>query len=76
MPRKIVTHQLRSYPAAKADIPELTSVKRVFVKASARLSNRSGCAVRLGHPTAQSYCVGVWPRSASGVTSTMPVSVR
>jgi putative transposase len=28
-----VTDQLRSYPAAKADIPELAQVKHVFVKA-------------------------------------------
>ncbi|MFM0367687.1 DDE-type integrase/transposase/recombinase, partial [Paraburkholderia sediminicola] len=27
VPRKIVTDPLRSYPAAKADIPELVSVK-------------------------------------------------
>src|SRR5260370_16811041 len=40
MPRKIVTDQLRSYPAAKAEIPELANVKHVFVKASARLNNR------------------------------------
>jgi len=26
VPRKIVTDQLRSYPAAKAEIPELVSV--------------------------------------------------
>ena len=36
VPRKIVTDQLRSYPAAKADIPELLNVKHVFVKAAAR----------------------------------------
>jgi putative transposase len=41
VPRKIVTDQLRSYPAAKAEIPELVSVKRVFVKAPARLNNRA-----------------------------------
>ena len=40
-PRKIVTDQLRSYPAAKAEIPELAHVKHVFVKASARLNNRT-----------------------------------
>jgi putative transposase len=39
VPRKIVTDQLRSYPAAKADIPELTNVKHVFVKAAARVNN-------------------------------------
>ncbi|MGF6666192.1 transposase-like protein [Paraburkholderia atlantica] len=42
MPRKIVTDQLRSYPAAKADIPELAQVKHVFVKAAARVNNRAG----------------------------------
>lgn len=39
-PRKIVTGQLRSYPAAKAKIPELAKMKRAFVKAAARLNNR------------------------------------
>ena len=39
VPRKIVTDRLRSYPAAKAEIPELTNVKHVFVKAAARLNN-------------------------------------
>jgi putative transposase len=32
---------LRSYPAAKADIPELAHVKHVFVKAAARVNNRA-----------------------------------
>ncbi|AJX35952.1 Uncharacterised protein [Burkholderia oklahomensis] len=41
VPRKIVTDQLRSYPAARAEIPELVSVKHVFVKAAARLNNRA-----------------------------------
>ncbi|WP_454806668.1 IS6 family transposase [Paraburkholderia fungorum] len=41
VPHKIVTDQLRSYPAAKADIPELAHVKHVFVKAAARLNNRA-----------------------------------
>lgn len=41
VPRRIVTDQLRSYPAAKADIPELTHVKHVFVKAAARVNNRA-----------------------------------
>ncbi|MFM0005814.1 DDE-type integrase/transposase/recombinase [Paraburkholderia dipogonis] len=41
VPRKIVTHQLRSYPAAKADIPELAHVKHVFVKAAAHVNNRA-----------------------------------
>jgi putative transposase len=41
VPRKIVTDQLRSYPAAKAETPELANVKHVFVKAAARLNNRA-----------------------------------
>jgi putative transposase len=41
VPRQIVTDQLRSYPAAKADIPELAHVKHVFVKAAARVNNRA-----------------------------------
>jgi putative transposase len=36
-----ITDQLRSYPAAKADIPELANVKHVFVKAAARVNNRA-----------------------------------
>ncbi|KVT56147.1 transposase [Burkholderia ubonensis] len=40
-PKKIVTDQLRSYSAAKAELPELASVKHVFVKASARVNNRA-----------------------------------
>jgi putative transposase len=41
VPRRIVTDQLRSYPAAKADIPELAHLKHVFVKAAARVNNRA-----------------------------------
>jgi putative transposase len=41
VPRKIVTDQLRSYPAAKAEVAELAGVKHVFVKASARVNNRA-----------------------------------
>jgi putative transposase len=41
VPSKIVTDQLNSYSAAKAEIPELVSVKHVFVKAAARLNNRA-----------------------------------
>jgi putative transposase len=41
VPRRIVTDQLRSYPAAKAEIPELAHVKHVFVKAAARVNNRA-----------------------------------
>ena len=40
-PRKIVTDQLRSYPAAKAELPALAGVKHVFVKAAARVNNRA-----------------------------------
>jgi len=40
-PHKIVTDQLLSYPAAKAEIPELASVRHVFVKACARVNNRA-----------------------------------
>ncbi|MGF6962381.1 transposase-like protein [Paraburkholderia youngii] len=38
---KIVTDQLRSYPAAKADIPDLAHVRHVFVKTAARVNNRA-----------------------------------
>jgi putative transposase len=41
LPRNIVTDQLRSYPAAKAEIPTLASVKHAFVKAAARPNNRA-----------------------------------
>ena len=41
VPRKIVTDQLRTYPAAKADIPELANVKHVLVKAAARVNIRA-----------------------------------
>jgi len=41
VPAKIVTDQLRSYPAAKAEVPELAGVKHVFVKADARINNRA-----------------------------------
>jgi putative transposase len=41
-PRKIVTDQLRSYPAAKVEIPEPADVRHVFVKAAARVNNRAG----------------------------------
>ncbi|WP_323123328.1 IS6 family transposase [Burkholderia alba] len=39
-PRMIVTDQLRSYPAVKADIPEPANVKHVFVKVATRVNNR------------------------------------
>lgn len=40
-PRRIVNDQLRSYPATKAEFPELANVKHVFVKASACVNNRA-----------------------------------
>ncbi len=40
-PNKIVTDQLRSYPAAKADVPELVNAEHIFVKAAARVNNRA-----------------------------------
>jgi hypothetical protein len=40
-PRQIATDQLRSYPAAKADTPDLVNVKHVFVKAAVRVNNRA-----------------------------------
>jgi putative transposase len=41
VPRKIVTNQLPSYPAAKVASPELGQVKHVFVKAAVRVNNRA-----------------------------------
>lgn len=41
LPKKIVTDQLRSYPAAKTERPEFANVKHVFVKACARVNNRA-----------------------------------
>src|SRR5690606_7029347 len=41
VPRKIVTDRLRSYPAAKTEVPALARVRHVFVKACARVNNRS-----------------------------------
>jgi putative transposase len=40
-PRKIVTDQLRSYPAAKAELPALAGAEHIFVKAAARVNNRA-----------------------------------
>jgi DDE domain len=39
--KKFVTDHLRSYPAAKAEIPELANVKHVYVKACARVNRRA-----------------------------------
>ena len=38
-PREIVNDQLRSYPAAKAEVPELAHVKHVFASKPARGSD-------------------------------------
>ena len=46
VPRKIVTDQLRSYPAAKADIPELVNVRHMLVKAAARVNDRAETSPR------------------------------
>lgn len=40
-PRKIVTDQLRSYPAAKAEIREIAHVKHIFVRDNAGVNNRA-----------------------------------
>jgi putative transposase len=41
-PLKIITDQQRSYPVAKAEMPELANVNHVLVKAAARVNNRAG----------------------------------
>ena len=41
VPSRIVTDKLRSYPAAKAEMPALHGVRHVFVRASARVNNRA-----------------------------------
>lgn len=59
VPRKIITDQLRSYPAAKAEIPALANVKHVFVKAAARLNNRaenSHQPTREREPRMRAFC--------------------
>jgi putative transposase len=53
-PKKIVTDQLRSYQAAKAEIQELANVKHVFVKACARVNASAGCEV-FACPNARSH---------------------
>jgi putative transposase len=40
-PRRTITDQLHSYPAAKAKMPKLVGVKHVFVKAAARVNNHA-----------------------------------
>jgi putative transposase len=55
-PRKIVTDRLRSYPAAKADIPELAHVRRVSVKAAARVNNRAENSHQLTRKRERQMC--------------------
>jgi len=50
VPRTIITDQLRSYLAAKAEVPQLAGVKHVFVKASTRGNNRAGNSHRPTRP--------------------------
>jgi len=40
-PQVIVTDQLRSYPVAKARVPALAKTKHIFVRAAARVNNRT-----------------------------------
>lgn len=54
-PNKIVTDQLRSYPAAKADVPELVNAEHIFVKAAARVNNRARTVISL-HANASAAC--------------------
>jgi putative transposase len=54
--RKIVTDQMRSYPAAKVDILELTHVKHVFVKAAARVNNRAESSHQLTRRRERQMC--------------------
>jgi transposase-like protein len=58
-PSKIVIDQLRSYPAAKAEIPELASVidEHMFSKASARVNNPAETATS---PHANGCIRGFW----------------
>lgn len=54
-PNKIVTDQLRSYPAAKADVPELVNAEHIFVKAAARVNNRARTVISL-HANVSAAC--------------------
>lgn len=73
VPRKIVTDQLRTYPAAKADIPELANVKHVFVAAAARVNIRARTATNL--PANASVACGDFA-TASARRLSSRVSVR
>jgi len=63
LPTRVVTDQLRSYPAAKAEIPELAKVKHVLVKASARVNNRAETR-HLPTENASAGCVALGSRNA------------
>jgi putative transposase len=69
-PKKIVTDQLRSYPAAKSEIPELANVKHVFVKACARVNASAGCEVS-ACPNARSLFCRASVRYASTLRSSV-----
>lgn len=62
-PNKIVTDQLRSYPAAKADVPELVNAEHIFVKEAARVNNRARTVISL-HANASAACRASDCRSA------------
>jgi putative transposase len=64
VPRKIVTDQLRSYPAAKAEIAELANVKYMFVKAAARLNNRAENSHQPTRDRERGACVAFASRNA------------
>jgi len=57
---------MRSYPAAKAEIPELEHVKHVFVRASASLNNRAKTVINLP-VNASATCVAFAIRNAPQV---------
>jgi hypothetical protein len=77
------TDQLRSYPAAKAEVPQLANVKHVFVKAAARANNRAEtatsqragvsarCKVSVIHDARSAFCRAP---DRSGSTSPYPVT--
>jgi putative transposase len=59
MPRKIVTKQLRSYPAAKTEIAEPANVEHVFIE-TVRVNNRAENSylaehTRASHPSGISF---------------------
>ena len=71
-PRKIVTDQLRSYPAATAGIPVLPNVKHVFVKAGARVNNRAENASEVCGDFATRSALRLASRASGRSASTSP----